>query len=152
MSTRNTLRIGQDWLALILVGAIAAPLAFVATAGADDHEALEKEMETINSHYKTLRRDARKGEYAPDTAGKFPEMLHAAITAMHLKPPMIAKVPADKQAQFLVDYKKEMKKMIVHIIDMEIAFDEGRKDDLAKMIDDLNTIKGDGHEKFVPEE
>ena len=152
MTALDLIRSRRLWMLLIVAGAIALPLSMTQPTTADDDSPLEKAMETINSHYKMLRREARKGEYGEDTVQRLKEMQHAAIESMHEVPAILKKIPAGEQKQFMIDYRKANMEMAIHFMKMDIAYAEGKLEEFGKMIDEMGDLKSVNHEKFVEDE
>ena len=143
----------RTWMLLLIAGVVALPLTMTNVTTADDDEGpLVEAMETINKHYKMLRREARKKEFSEDTIQRLWEMQAAGVPAMHHEPPILAKIPAAEKKQFMIDYKKVNMEMVVHFMKMEVVFAEGKLDEFAEMIDGMGDIKSSSHEKFVEEE
>jgi hypothetical protein len=133
---------------LLLVSAPAVPLLF-----AHDHEEspINMEMEIINDHYRTLRRQARGNRFDESTLGLLAEMQLAALNAMHMTFPKADALPQAERQTMIVDYRRDMAAFIKALLDAEIALLEDRKEDAGEIIGNLGAMKADGHEKFHPE-
>jgi len=135
---------------------LALALTFVlpaATSRADEEEGpLHDAMETINTNFKLLRRQARRLDFDEQSIAWVVEMQAKAVEAMHLEPHKAEKLNGTEKQQFIIGYRKQMKLFIMELMDLEIALLEGRKEDASKHIDALATHKSDGHEKYTDEE
>ncbi len=140
-------------LALCLLAALAAPLALRTAVGAEEKkgEALADRMGIVNDNYKSLRRQARTKAFDAESIKLIEQMVLESVKAMHMEPPMAAKVPADKKEQFLLDYRKSMANMLNELLKLEITILEKKNDAAATMIENLSNIKKEGHDKFVEE-
>lgn len=139
------------WVLMLALIAVALPLGLNSALRAEEDTPLGKQMETINSNYKLLRRAARTKNFPDDTAKMLQEMQMATLTAMHMEVPLVKKQAASKQKDEMIAFKKLLKKQLDTLIDMEIALMEGRADDVAAGVEELGSIKSDGHDRFTEE-
>ncbi|QNN22747.1 hypothetical protein HED60_10870 [Planctomycetales bacterium ZRK34] len=137
------------WVLTLALIAVALPLGLSNGLRADEDSPIAKEMEAINSNYKQLRRAARTKNFPDDTPKMLQEMQMATLKGMHMEVPLVKKMAASKQTEEMVAFKKMLKKQLVTLIDMEIAYMEGRVDDLAEGVSELGSIKSDGHDRFT---
>ncbi len=149
-------RINHRWMAgcLLLSLIIAAPAAHMLRAEAHEGEEeapITMEMEIINDHYRTLRRQARGNRFDDSTIGLLAEMQLAALNAMHMNFPKADALPEAEGKAMMIDYRRDMAAFIKALLDAEIALLEDRKEDAGEIIGNLGGMKADGHEKFHPE-
>ncbi len=154
MKTRRT--IAAAALAAVIVALLLAPIsqpAARAEAGKKDAP-VTKLMEKINDNYKILVKQAKKLAFDEESIKLVVEIEDLTLKALHEAPPMADKadkVPADKKAAFLIDYKKAMAEMLQHTIELEIALQSGDKEGAKAIVEKLTAGKKAGHDKFVEE-
>jgi hypothetical protein len=139
------------WVLTLALIAVCLPLGLHSALRADEDSPLAKQMETINSNYKLLRRAARTKQFSDETPKMLQEMQMATLIAMHEKVALVQKQPQAKQKDEMIAYKKLLKKQLDTLIDMEIAYMEGRADDVAAGVEELGSLKSDGHDRFTEE-
>jgi hypothetical protein len=106
-------------------------------------------MEAMDDAYKAFRKetDPAKG------AALAREAQVQVIKSLSEVPDLVKDIkdPAEK-AKSEVLYKKMMAKLLISLCEVEEAFQAGKVDDVAKIVDSLKEQKKEGHDKFVPEE
>lgn len=117
---------------------------------ADDHgdsqKAIHEAMEELGSAYKQVRRNLRDPEKNAETAELLAGMIKTSVEAKgHL--PKTASTDDLKQS-----YRVIMNKLIVSLANAENAALTGDSDKLRDYVLEANTVKGEGHELFIPEE
>lgn len=116
---------------------------------ADDHTALENQMEAVDDAFKGFRRetDPVKG------AAQAREAQNATLKAIPEVPSMVKAMPdgADKE-KASATYRRMMSKLLVVFCEVEEAFLAGNTEEVAKIVDAVKAMKKEGHEKFVEEE
>jgi soluble cytochrome b562 len=139
------------WIVVLFVTAPAMWMMHaVADEGADEPP-INVEMEILNDHYRTLRRQARRNQYDDATVGMIAEMQAAALSAMHMAVPKAQELPDTERKAVTLDYRRDMAAFVKALLDIEIALLEGRSEDAGELITNLGAMKSDGHEKFHPE-
>jgi soluble cytochrome b562 len=122
-----------------------APLA----VRADDDSPLHKQMEATNDAFKAFRKEtdpAKGAALARDAQA-------SAIKSLSETPELVAQIkdPVEK-AKAEVAYKKMIANLVVTLCDVEEAFQAGKLDEVAKLVDAIKEQKKTGHEKFIPED
>lgn len=133
----------------IFLFAFAALSLIPLTASAEEHSKLHDQMEAMDDAYKAFRKetDPAKG------AALAREAQVQVIKSLSEVPDLVKDIkdPAEK-AKSEVLYKKMMAKLLISLCEVEEAFQAGKVDDVAKIVDSLKEQKKEGHDKFVPEE
>lgn len=111
---------------------------------ADSHEVLEESMEVLAGNYRTVRRQARDASKNADTAEKIAEMIDAAVKAKGAIPETAT------NDEMKNSYRVIMNKLIIVMAQAENAALEGDQDTLGKLVREMNSVKGEGHEMFIP--
>jgi hypothetical protein len=110
---------------------------------------LAKEMDSMNSAFKAINKekDAAKGA---ELARKAQEAVMKSIT---LVPTLIADIknPQEKE-KALADYRRLVGESYVVFCKMEIAFLEGKMDEVTQLADAAKALKKEGHKKYIEEE
>ena len=121
-----------------------------ASLRADEETPLGKEMEAINDSFKALskEKDSAKGaalaRQAQDGMLKGAAMVPDFITDM---------IPdAKEKEKAIADYRRLMGESFVVFCKIEIAFLEGKTEEVAKLVDSAKALKKEGHKKYIEEE
>lgn len=103
----------------------------------------------MNSAFKAINKekDAAKGA---ELARKAQEAVMKSIT---LVPTLIADIknPQEKE-KALADYRRLVGESYVVFCKMEIAFLEGKMDEVTQLADAAKALKKEGHKKYIEEE
>ncbi len=114
-----------------------------------EHTPLGKQMESMSDAYKAMRKetDAVKG------AALAREAQQAALKAALEIPEMVKDMPeGPDKLKAAVEYRKMMGKLFISLCEVEEAFNNGKIEDVAKIVASLKDMKKEGHEKFVKDE
>ena len=112
----------------------------------DGKEVLHEAMEELGSTYRLVRRQMSKPDMNADTADKLAAMIQASVAAK-------AHMPETASTGDLKNsYRMIMNKLIVALANAENAALEGDNAALKKYVLEANSVKGEGHELFIPEE
>lgn len=112
----------------------------------DGAKVIHEAMETLGSTYRLVRRQMSKPDMNADTADKLALMIKASVDAK-------AHMPATASTGDLKNsYRAIMNKLIVALANAENAALEGDNAALKKFVLEANSVKGEGHELFIPEE
>ena len=114
-----------------------------------EHTALGKQMEAVNDAFKAFRKetDATKG------AAQAREAQAALVKGFGEVPESIKEMPeGPEKAKALAEYHKMIGQLYVTLCDVEIAFLNGKTDEVAKIVDAIKTLKKDGHKKFMKDD
>lgn len=136
-------------LAILLAAALLGPAVMKDAQGQEESDKLVEHMEAMNDLWKQLRRKERDKSYDAESVNQVHQMQVHALATMHMEPPMAAKFTGEEKEKFITGYRKEMAKLVTALLDIEIALLEKRHDDAITKLRDLNTIKKDGHDKYV---
>ena len=149
MNAMSKRRFAMLFLAAVIgAGAVATVLAADEKKHVEDTP-LEKQMAVINSNYKKLRTDVRRGTFGDAQLKLVREMQVASVLSMAETPKLTAKKSEAEQKQFVIDYKKGMIKLTNTFFDLELAMLAGDKPAVEKIMDDLSKQKSEGHDKFT---
>ncbi len=114
-----------------------------------EHTALGKQMEAMNDAFKAFRKetDPVKG------AAQAREAQMAALKGAVEVPATIKEMPEGlEKAKAFAEYHKMIGKLYVTLCEVEVAFLNGKIDEVVKMVDSLKEMKKSGHKKFMKEE
>lgn len=153
-------------LLFLFAGLIALPCALSFTPPSqDEHSGDEKgehaakpeaslhdEMEALEKSFKALRRSIRDEAQVAASLQNICDLQAAVLKCKLLQPPMIAGVPAEEQAAFIIAYRKEMLTLLKASIEMEEALLDGRHDETRAIYKKIHDTEESGHEKFVEDE
>jgi len=150
MSSLKRVQMSKRWMALALAAAVVGSWSMVSLAGAEDPPII-KHMEEINSGYKSLRREARRLSFNEESIATVINMQEHALKAMHVPFKMAEKVSGDAKKKMIAGYKKVQGQLVIELINLEIALEEGRKEDAKALVEKLGALKKEGHDKYVEE-
>lgn len=114
-----------------------------------DTTPLGKQMEAVSDAYKAFRKetDPVKG------ASRARDAQQGALKAAMEIPAMVKDMPeGPEKIKAAVEYRKMMGKLFISLCEVEEAFNNGKLDDVAKIVASLKDMKKEGHEKFVKED
>lgn len=122
------------------------------TVSADGHgdkdgaKIIHEAMEELGGTYRLVRRQMSKPDMNADTADKLASMIKASVAAK-------AHMPETASTGDLKNsYRAIMNKLIIALANAENAALAGDNDKLKEYVLDANSVKGEGHELFIPEE
>lgn len=117
---------------------------------ADEETPLGKEMESLNDAFKALNKekDATKG------AALAREAQEAILKGIANVPSFIQDMIPDpkEKAKAIADYRKMMGETLVVFCKMEVAFLDGKLDEVTKLAAEAKALKKEGHKKYIEEE
>ena len=139
---------------VLLVAALiaAASLTVMPTqqpAVADGHEKpkdIAESMEYLAGTYRTVRRQMGKADMNADTADKLSGMIYVSTVSKEYMP-KTATTDDLKNS-----YRVVMNKLIIALAHAENAALTGEQADLRKYVLEANTVRGEGHELFIPDD
>ncbi len=114
-----------------------------------DTTPLGKQMESVADAYKAFRKetDPVKG------ATRAREAQQGALKAAMEVPAMVKEMPEGPgKIKAAVEFRKMMGKLFISLCEVEEAFNNGKLDEVAKLVASLKDMKKEGHEKFVKED
>jgi hypothetical protein len=117
---------------------------------ADEETPLGKEMESINDSFKALTKE-KDGAKGAALARKAQEGMLKGLTMV---PDFITDMIPDpkEKEKALADYRRLMGETYVVFCKIEIAFLEGKMDEVTKLADAAKALKKEGHKKYIEEE
>ncbi len=114
-----------------------------------EHTPLGKQMESMSDAFKAFRKetDPVKG------AALARDAQQAALKAALETPALIKDLPeGPDKLKAAVDYRKMMGKLFITLCEVEEAFNNGKTDEVAKIVNTLKDMKKEGHKQFVKED
>lgn len=120
-----------------------------ARAAEEKHTELGKHMEAMNDAFKAFRseKDAAKG------AADARDAQAALVKGMNEVPELIKDMPeGPERAKALAKFKTGVAKLYVTLCEVEVAFLDGKLDEVTKLVDSLKQQKKAGHKEFMKEE
>lgn len=121
----------------------------LAPLGAEEHTALENQMESMDDAFKAFRKetDPVKGATLAREA-----QAAALKSAMELPKMVVAMPDGPEKAKASAEYRKMMGKLFVTFCEAEEAFLAGKMEDVATIVNSLKDQKKAGHDRFIEEE
>jgi soluble cytochrome b562 len=109
-------------------------------------------MKAIAKNAKQLAKQVSNADRRDSSLELLADMAKHAEKAKTLDPKKTADVPAEKRGQFLADYRKAADGLLDAIRKIEAAVRDGKHEEAAALLRELNGIKREGHEAFSSEE
>lgn len=137
-------------LALVLGFITAAASPFIAPAAAQDDEItpLGERMEELQSGLRRLRKMIAKPDDKEATLEILRSMEAHGLEAFALGPEPPATLAADKHAEWSVDFRRQVLKVVDQLLVVELAVSEGRTEDAKNAYKMLAQLKNAGHDKY----
>ncbi|TDJ78026.1 MAG: hypothetical protein E2O39_01650 [Planctomycetota bacterium] len=138
-------------LALGLVATAASP--FIATAAAQDDEEtpLGEQMEELQSGLRRLRKLVTKPDEKEATLEILRAMQGHGIQAFALGPEPPETLPAAEHAEWSVNFRRQILKVVDQLLVVELAVSEGRTEDAKSAYKELGQLKNAGHDTYQPD-
>ena len=117
-------------------------------AAETDQSPLGKQMEAMNNAFKAFRSetDSAKG------AAKAREAQAATLKSVLEAPSMLKSMPdGPAKAKALAEYHRMLGKLYVTFCEVEVAFLDGKFDEVAKIVGSIKEMKKAGHDRFIEE-
>ena len=117
-------------------------------AAETDQSPLGKQMEAMNNAFKAFRSetDSAKG------AAKAREAQAATLKSVLEAPSMLKSMPdGPAKAKALAEYHRMVGKLYVTFCEVEVAFLDGKFDEVAKIVGSIKEMKKAGHDRFIEE-
>lgn len=111
-------------------------------------------MKSMKDSYRALKTameapvDADKAKYLALAT----KLKDSVVAARDLKPQKLAEIPADKQAEFLDSYKKEMDRLAELVDELSQSINAADWDAAKKNLASINEARREGHKEFMSEE
>ena len=116
------------------------------SADSDSKKAIAEAMEVLAGNYRQIRRNLRDPSKNGETAELLAEMIKASVDSK-------AHLPETASTDDLKNsYRVVMNKLIVALANAENAALTGDSDKLKEYVMEANSVKGEGHELFIPED
>jgi hypothetical protein len=113
----------------------------------DDTE-LGKSMDVMSKAWRKLRRQADKPDQNAGSLELVATIQAAAKKGLEQKPDLARDQPADKQAEFVAGYQKQMKAMIAALEQLEAAFKANDNKTAGEIITKINAMQKEGHKEY----
>jgi len=131
-----------------LLGLTACLMVSSSFASDADTSPLGKQMDAMNDAFKAFRSetDPAKG------AAKAREAQVATLKSAQEVPTMLQSMPdGPDKAKALAEYHRMLGKLYVTLCDVEMAFLDGKIDEVAKIVGSIKEMKKAGHDRFIEE-
>lgn len=134
--------------------ALTACLALTAPVLRADDTPLGKSMEAINASYKDLRKALRSPDVAqkPDYLKLVAAIRAEAVKSKELVPQKIEELSGAEKDTELAAYKKAMDDFIGSLDELAKLISSEKWDEVNTAVRNLNSQKGDGHDRFQKQE
>jgi len=133
--------------------------AWLAPANAQQEEEVEEEktplQEGMNELYnglRTLRKSLKDESRDAESLATLCAMQRGALIAKSETPPLTAKQPADAQAGFVLDYRRQMIAVTRDLLEAENLLLQGKREEARSMLRKVHESEEEGHETFTEDE
>ncbi|MEJ6601991.1 MAG: cytochrome b562 [Verrucomicrobiia bacterium] len=114
----------------------------------EGHTELGEQMEVIGKTFRSLRRAVRDPAKNAESAAMVGKMLKAAKSGLDHEPAWKAEQPAGEQADFVANFKKEMKVFVQILTDLKAALEADNNDKANELIESLRDQQRSSHKDF----
>jgi hypothetical protein len=115
---------------------------------AEEHTPLGEQMETFNDVYKAIRKESDPAKGAALARDAQKEM----IKALAETPEVVAKMPeGTAKTKSAAEYRMMIGRVFVSLCEIEVAFLDGKTEEVSKIVASLKEMKKEGHDKFMEE-
>lgn len=109
---------------------------------------LEKSMDAMGKAWRKLRKQADKPDQNAASLELVATVKAAAQEGLKQKPDLARDQPADKQAEFVAGYQKQMKEMIAALDQLEAAFKANDNKIAVELIAKIGGMQKQGHKEY----
>jgi soluble cytochrome b562 len=113
---------------------------------------LERDMETMNKAFKTLKRQVADPAQKTANLEAIARLKKSAVAARDCVPEKAETIPQAGRAKFIADFQTSISELVAQIDKLEKAVQENRIQDAQKEIDEINELKREGHSTFAGKE
>ena len=109
---------------------------------------LEKSMDVMGKAWRKLRKQADKPDQNASSLELVATVKAAAQEGLKQKPDLTRDQPADKQAEFVAGFQKQLKEMIVTLDQLEAAFKANDNKTAVELIAKIGAMQKEGHKTY----
>jgi len=158
MKGHATMRKPMPWMMIVmLVAAVALALPAVWTsstvAAAQEEEdgemTLKDHMDVMDRSLRLLRRTLRDASRNEESLKTVSLLQQATLMSKDMTPAMTEKLPEGDRAAFVADYRRDMAKLLIQTVELEIALLDGNNAKAQELYDAIKATEDPGHEKFM---
>jgi hypothetical protein len=113
---------------------------------------LEARMHEVEDAVHALRRSLKDPAKAADSLAHIATLQAAAVAAKSESPRMLPHVPEGDRPKFLVEYRREMVRLLQASLALENAVLDGKQDAIDAAYQALRSMEDPAHERFTEEE
>ena len=133
-------------LALLIAGSAALP---AAEAKKEKEETeLTKKMDVMKGAFRTLRKQAGDVAKNADSLKQVAIMKECVAAAAKMEPLKLTEIPAADRPKMLEGYRHEIKELAEELDKLEAAFQAGRNDEAAKLVEGIIALQKEGHKEY----
>lgn len=110
---------------------------------------LSKEMETMDEGLKKLRRSLRDPAQNATSLEWIAKIQAATVASKGMTPAMASTIPEADRGKWVINYRKDMAKLLATMAQMEVAVLDGDSAKAQDLYKSLKTQESEGHEKFT---
>jgi hypothetical protein len=130
---------------------LAYPLASRAQDAATGPKRPQADMMAMNKAMMALTAQVKDPAQNPASLAAVAQLLAATVAAKDGMPPMVAALPAAEQPARIVEYKKEMVKLLRQELDLEEQLLDGNNAKAAETLAAIQATQQEGHRGFRPQ-
>lgn len=120
----------------------------VRSADKEPETELGKHMENMSGPFRRLRRQISSPDKNADSLAALAVIRENAEAGLKLEPVMKSEIPAEKQAQFVADYREKLKALIDLTNKVEAALKAGNNAEAEKLVGAMADAQKQGHKDF----
>ncbi len=128
---------------------LACATGFLSPLSVAEDTPLGKQMESVNDSYKAMGKEADSAKGAAQAR----KAQQALLKAMEETPKLVSKMPEGPAKELAAaEYRKMIGQSFVAMCEIEMAFLNGKTEEVEKITAALKELKKAGHQKFMEEE
>ncbi len=135
-------------LRVLLVTLVCALSFGTGVQAAEPETEMGKQMDKMSGAFRALRRQAPDATKNADSLEKIKVIREMALASAKQEPAMKAEIPADKQAQFVEKFRKDMKDFLALVDKAEAAFKANKNEEAVKILGSMADAQKAGHKEF----
>jgi len=123
--------------------------------GKEDHapdSVLESHMHGIEDALHALRRSLKDPAKSADSLASIAKLQTDAVVAKSELPRMLPHVPEAERAAFVVEYRREMVRLLEASLKLESAVLDGKPEPIQAAFEALRSMEDPAHDRFTEEE
>lgn len=113
---------------------------------------LAEAMESLKDHMRAMRKSLGDPQRDEESVGHAQGMMKNALEALKYVPEAPEGMGGVDRVQWRVDFQRKMLSVCDHLLQIELALAEGRREDARLLYRAVSDLKKEGHDTYDPDE